>query len=128
MLLLGGAATVETLTNMDYRLVSFLIPWGVILYNAAGGLKATFIASYIHTVIIFAVLITMIYDYLDATVSFTEAECAAIYSDSSGVSFYDASKYACGPVDGNIEGSYLTMRSSGTKPSSTIHLTTPIWD
>ena len=126
MLLLGGAATVEALTGMDYRLASFLIPWGVILYTAAGGLKATFIASYIHTVIIFAVLITMItmvyikvfssdviYDYLDATVSFTEAECAAIYSDSSGVSFYDASKYACGPVDGNIEGSYLTMRSSG---------------
>merc|ERR1719354_1085748 len=115
MLLLGGAATVEALTGMDYRLASFLIPWGVILYTAAGGLKATFIASYIHTVIIFAVLITMItmvyikvfssdviYDYLDATVSFTEAECAAIYSDSSGVSFYDASKYACGPIVGNF--------------------------
>ena len=92
MLLLGGAATVESLTNMDYRLISFLIPWCVLLYTAVGGLKASFIASYIHTVIIFAVLITMIYDYLDATVSFTEAECAAIYSDSSGVSFYDASK------------------------------------
>ena len=49
-----------------------------------------------------------------------------IYSDSSGVSFYDASKYACGPGDGNIEGSYLIMCSSGglmfgfinNKPSS----------
>ena len=29
MLLLGGAATVEALTGMDYRLASFLIPWGV---------------------------------------------------------------------------------------------------
>jgi Na+/proline symporter len=53
MLLLGGAATVEALTGMDYRLASFLIPWGVILYTASGGLQATFLASYIHTVIIF---------------------------------------------------------------------------
>merc|ERR1712151_1184118 len=61
MLLLGGAATVEALTGMDYRLASFLIPWGVILYTSAGGLKATFLASYIHTVIIFAVLILMVF-------------------------------------------------------------------
>ena len=60
MLLLGGAATVEALTGMNYELASFLIPWGVILYTSAGGLKATFMASYLHTMIIFAVLITMI--------------------------------------------------------------------
>lgn len=61
LLLLGGAATVEALTGMDYRLASFLIPWGVILYTASGGLQATFLASYIHTVIIFGVLITMVF-------------------------------------------------------------------
>ena len=60
MLLLGGAATVEALTGMNYELASFLIPWGVILYTSAGGLKATFMASYLHTMIIFAVLITVI--------------------------------------------------------------------
>ena len=60
MLLLGGAATVEALTGMKYELASFLIPWGVILYTSTGGLKATFMASYLHTMIIFAVLITMI--------------------------------------------------------------------
>merc|ERR1712151_24884 len=60
MLLLGGAATTEALTGMDYRLASFLIPWGVILYTAAGGLKATFLASYIHTGIIYLVLVAMI--------------------------------------------------------------------
>merc|ERR1712045_789053 len=61
MLLLGGAATVAALTGMDYRLASFLIPWGVILYTTAGGLKATFLASYIHTAIIFMVLMIMIF-------------------------------------------------------------------
>jgi len=51
MLLLGGAATVEALTGLNYKWASFLIPWGVILYTFAGGLKATFIASYIHTLL-----------------------------------------------------------------------------
>jgi len=127
MLLLGGAATVEALTGMNRKLASFLIPWGVILYTAAGGLKATFIASYIHTAIIFAVLITMItmvyikkyssdeiYDLLDATVSHTEEECQMIYSTDGTVAttFYDDSEYACGPVPNNNSGSYLTMISA----------------
>lgn len=120
MLLLGGAATVEALTGVDYRWASFLIPWGVILYTASGGLQATFLASYIHTVIIFAVLITMvfvvyvkdyssdqIYDFLDKTVTYSEDECASIFPG------FEAGKFACGPVDGNRDGSYLTMISSG---------------
>jgi len=128
MLLLGGAATVQALTGVDYRLAAFLIPWGVILYTASGGLQATFLASYIHTVIIFAVLILMvflvyvkvyssdrIYNYLDATISYTEAECQQIYSTDNSVetTFYDDSKYACGPVPNNRDGSYLTMLSGG---------------
>ena len=126
MLLLGGAATVEALTGMDYRLASFLIPWGVILYTASGGLQATFLASYIHTVIIFAVLITMvflvyikfyssdqIYNFLDQTVSYTTEQCQAIYSKDGTINgtFFEAGKYACGPVSGNEKGSYLTMIS-----------------
>jgi Na+/proline symporter len=127
MLLLGGAATVEALTGMDYRLASFLIPWGVILYTTSGGLQATFLASYIHTVIIFAVLITMvfvvyvkvyssdqIYDFLDQTVSYSETECQAIFSTNGTVegTFFDSGTYACGPVPGNLDGSYLTMLSA----------------
>eukprot|EP00592_Proboscia_alata_P012032 CAMPEP_0194393512 /NCGR_PEP_ID=MMETSP0174-20130528/123337_1 /TAXON_ID=216777 /ORGANISM="Proboscia alata, Strain PI-D3" /LENGTH=687 /DNA_ID=CAMNT_0039189203 /DNA_START=27 /DNA_END=2090 /DNA_ORIENTATION=+ len=128
MLLLGGAATVEALTGMDYRLASFLIPWGVIFYTSVGGLHATFLASYIHTVIIFMVLITMIlmvyikiystdqiYDFLDHTVTRTLDECKTIYSTDGTVegTFYEPGKYACGEIDGNAEGSYLTMVSSG---------------
>ncbi|KAL3922222.1 MAG: hypothetical protein SGILL_002320 [Bacillariaceae sp.] len=126
MLLLGGAATVEALTGVDYRLAAFLIPWGVILYTASGGLQATFLASYLHTVIIFAVLIMMvfivyvkvyssdtIYTFLDLTVSYTEEECQQIYSTNNTVdsTFFEAGKYACGPVSGNRDGSYLTMIS-----------------
>jgi Na+/proline symporter len=128
MLLLGGAATVEALTGMDYRLASFLIPWGVIAYTVAGGLHATFLASYIHTVIIFGVLVAMIlivyikeyssdiiYYFLDNNISFTTEECEVIYSTDQSVetTFYEPQKYSCGPIPGNAEGSYLTFLSSG---------------
>jgi Na+/proline symporter len=128
MLLLGGAATVQALTGMDYRLAAFLIPWGVILYTASGGLQATFLASYIHTVIIFMILILMvfivyikvysadqIYTYLDATVSYSTEQCEQIYSKNNTVesTFYVEGMYSCGKVEGNYDGSYLTMISSG---------------
>jgi len=138
MLLLGGAATVEALTGMKYELAAFLIPWGVILYTSTGGLKATFMASYLHTMIIFAVLITMItlvyikiyssdqiYSFLDNTVSYSPDQCMAIYSTEGTKEttfFYSGDmkqlgdttgtpQYACGPVPGNSQGSYLTMLS-----------------
>ena len=130
MLLLGGAATVEALTGVNYKLASFLIPWGVILYTFSGGLKATFIASYIHTVVIFAVLITfitivyiksyssdLIYSFLNWTITYSTEQCEQIYSndpfDPDYVTFYDPATYACGPVSGNNGNSYLTMLSSG---------------
>lgn len=124
MLLLGGAATVQALTGMKYELASFFIPWGVILYTSAGGLKATFLASYLHTTIIFGILVTMvfmvyikvyssdqIYDFLENTVSLSTTECEAIFS-KDGETFFEAGTYACGPVKGNFDGSYLTMLSS----------------
>jgi Na+/proline symporter len=132
MLLLGGAATVEALTGMQYELAAFLIPWGVILYTSAGGLKATFMASYLHTMIIFVVVITMItivyikvyssdliYEYLANTVAYTEEQCSNIFSkDGKGTDsfFLDADgkkQMSCGPVAGNVQGSYLTMLSGG---------------
>lgn len=126
MLLLGGAATVEALTGMDYELASFFIPWGVILYTSAGGLKATFLASYLHTAIIFGILITMvflvyikryssdvIYEMLNETVTKSQAECEAHFTlAGDSATFYEPGTYACGPVKGNYDGSYLTMLSS----------------
>jgi Na+/proline symporter len=51
MLLLGGSAVVNALTGMNLYAASFLIPLGVIVYTLAGGLKATFLASYIHSAV-----------------------------------------------------------------------------
>jgi len=118
MLILGGAATVNALTGMDIYVAGFLIPMGVIVYTMAGGLKATFMASYLHTAIIFAVLVTFlftvyasdddlvgspkkVYDALKA-VSSSERDCSAIPYDQN-----------CGPVKDNQGGSFLTMLSKG---------------
>lgn len=125
MLLLGGAATVNALTGVDTDLASFLIPWGVILYTAAGGLKATFLASYLHTAIIFIVLVVcvytvyvknfssdLIYTGLQTVSGYTTTQCETIFS-SGASTFFEAGKYACGPVPENERGSYLTMLSGG---------------
>merc|ERR1719213_741358 len=58
MLLLGGASTIEDLTGMSKLTAAFMIPilscW---LYTMYGGLRATFVASYVHTTVIFLMLI-----------------------------------------------------------------------
>jgi SSS family transporter len=128
MLLLGGSATVNALTGVPTDLCSFLIPWGVILYTAAGGLKATFLASYIHTAIIFVVLITCVYtvyvkehssdyihDGLQTVSGYTVDQCKVIFSKNQNVAttFFKSGTFSCGPIADNNEGSYLTMNSLG---------------
>jgi Na+/proline symporter len=98
------------------------------LYTAAGGLKATFLASYFHTAIIFVVLMICVYTVyvkefstdliylgLDQTVKYTESQCNAIFS-SGNITFFEKEKYACGPVEQNTDGSYLTMLSGRGRP------------
>lgn len=104
MLLLGGSATMNALAGCDLNLTSFLIPWGVILYTAAGGLKATFLASYIHTGVIFIILLIMvysvyvkeystdqIYDLLEQTIKHSFEECKIIFNEN-----YDCENGICG--------------------------------
>jgi Na+/proline symporter len=128
MLILGGAATTASLTGMPYELASFLIPWGVILYTVSGGLEATFLATYLHTVLIMVVLVIMItivyikryssdiiHEKLAQTTAYNETECKIIYSSNQTLegTFYEAGTYQCGPIEGNYGGSFLTMLSSG---------------
>lgn len=104
MLLLGGSAVVNGLTGMDISLAAFLIPIGVMIYTLVGGLKATFVADYMHTIIIFIVILTFV---------------AAVYINSDitgGVEgMYDKLVKAAElrPVEGNAAGAFLTMASIG---------------
>ncbi|GMQ03931.1 hypothetical protein CsSME_00049537 [Camellia sinensis var. sinensis] len=119
MLLLGGSAVVNALTGVNIYAASFLIPLGVIVYTLVGGLKATFLASYIHSVIVHVVLVVFV--YLVYTSSSKLGSPSIVYHRLLEV----ASKsrvcqeplthngQSCGPVSGNYKGSYLTMLSSG---------------
>ena len=55
---------------------------------------------------------TQIYNFLEETISQTDEQCSEIFS-KDGVSFYEEGKYACGMVENNNSGSYLTMLSGG---------------
>lgn len=61
LLLLGGCQGFAATTGMHVVAASFLLPLGVIVYTALGGLKATFVSDWIHTVIIYLVLIIAVY-------------------------------------------------------------------
>ncbi|XP_042437581.1 urea-proton symporter DUR3-like [Zingiber officinale] len=118
MLLLGGSAVVNALTGMNIYAASFLIPLGVIVYTLAGGLKATFLASYIHSVVVHVVLV--IFVYLVYTASSHLGSPKVVYNHLIKVASESRvcqepishKGQACGPVSGNYKGTYLTMLSS----------------
>ncbi|OBZ74885.1 putative urea active transporter 1 [Grifola frondosa] len=102
-LLLGGAATVNALTGMNIIAACFLLPIGIAVYVVFGGLRATFICDYAHTMILFIV----IYVFLSHVYG-TSPETGSIGA------LYDLLVQAGidTPVVGNQEGSYITMRSN----------------
>lgn len=104
MLLLGGAAVVNGLTGMNISIAAFLIPIGVMIYTLVGGLKATFVADYMHTIVIFVVILVFV-----TTVYFVSPVTGGIEG------MYDKLVAAAEirPVEGNAAGMYLTMASLG---------------
>lgn len=56
MVILGGAIALHSLTGMNIFAAAFLIPLTFTIYTMIGGLKASFIADYLNTVMIFVIL------------------------------------------------------------------------
>ncbi|MBM7703502.1 sodium:solute symporter family protein [Metabacillus iocasae] len=56
MVILGGAIALNSLTGMNIFVAAFLIPLTFTIYTMIGGLKASFIADYFNTVMIFVIL------------------------------------------------------------------------
>eukprot|EP00871_Galdieria_phlegrea_P000695 jgi/Galph1/1626/GphlegSOOS_G303.1 len=104
-LILGGAAIVHTLTGIPTDLISFLIPIGVIVFTLAGGLKATFLSDYFHTVVIYVGLCIF------AIVVYTGASSSPLLGSPSKVYQQLTEAATLHPVSGNRDGSYLTMFS-----------------
>ncbi|KAI1478293.1 Na+/solute symporter [Daldinia eschscholtzii] len=102
MLVVGGSATVNALTGMHTIAAIYLLPVGVIAYTLVGGLKATILTDWIHT---FILLILIIIFSLTAFASSDKlGSPSAVYDLLVEAAFNH-------PVEGNAQGSYLTMRS-----------------
>lgn len=59
LLLLGGSQGFHSTCGMHIVAASFLLPMGVCVYTLFGGLNATFISDWIHTVIIYVIICVM---------------------------------------------------------------------
>ena len=104
MLVLGGAAVVNSITGVDITLAAFLIPVGIIIYTVVGGLKATFFAEYLNTGFIFIVVLIFV-----TVIYFAHPDIGGIPG------MYDKLTHASvlKPVEGNALGSFLTLASIG---------------
>ncbi len=104
MLVLGGAAVVNSLTGVDITIAAFLIPLGIIFYTVFGGLKATFFAEYLNTSFIFVVVLIFV-----VVIYFVTPDIGGIPG------MYDKLVQAStlSPVEGNLQGTYLTLVSVG---------------
>lgn len=102
MLLTGGSAVVTSLTGMPTSAACFLLPVGVVMYTIFGGIKATFLTDYVHTVML--IIIIFIFAFTAYTTNVNLGSPSKVYD-----LLVEAGKRH--PVEGNAEGSYLTMRS-----------------
>jgi Na+/proline symporter len=102
MLLTGGSAAFNALTGIPTPAACFLLPLGVIIYTMFGGIKATFLTDYVHTVMLLIIILLF---------AFTAYATSSILGSPGAVFDLLASAASQHPVDGNADGSYLTMRS-----------------
>lgn len=102
MLLTGGSAVIKDLTGIPIAAGCFLLPLGVVVYTMFGGIKATLLTDYAHTVVILVILFLF---------AFTAYATSDLLGSPGAV--YDLLVQAADrhPVAGNAGGSYLTMRS-----------------
>ncbi|KAI0403130.1 Na+/solute symporter [Xylaria palmicola] len=103
MLVVGGSATVSALTGMHTIAAIYLLPVGVIAYTMVGGLKATILTDWIHTFILLIIIIIF---------SLTAYATSDVLGSPSAVYDRLVEAAALHPVEGNAQGSYLTMRST----------------
>ncbi|KAJ5589770.1 hypothetical protein N7450_003742 [Penicillium hetheringtonii] len=94
-MIMTGSQLIYGVSGMHFVAATILIPLGVVLYTAVGGLKATFLTDFLHTAI---ALILIIY--------FT---IAVLTNDAVGVQATAGENY----ISGNYLGSVMTFKSKG---------------
>ncbi|KAK6454009.1 urea active transport protein [Scheffersomyces xylosifermentans] len=102
MLLTGGSAVVGNLTGMHDVAACLLLPLGVVVYTLFGGIKATFLTDYVHTIVLIVIIIVFAF-----TTFATSSKLG-----SPGAVWEIITKLAeTQPREGNAGGSYLTLHS-----------------
>ncbi|CAK7198621.1 urea permease [Sporothrix eucalyptigena] len=103
-LVLGGAQVVAGLSGVNVYAACFIIPLAVAAYVIQGGLRSTFVADYIHTVILFVAI------FIFAFTLYTTDDYVG-----SPSRFYDLLTAAAeaSPLASNKGGSWLTFQSHG---------------
>ncbi|GJN79969.1 hypothetical protein PLIIFM63780_003493 [Purpureocillium lilacinum] len=111
-MLLGASSAISALTGMHVIAATFLLPVGVVLYTFVGGIKATFLTDYVHTV-----CITII-------ICFFTIKTFVVPEIGSPAGLYDIVEKLgrMNPVAGNEDGSYLTMTSKNAILFGIIHI------
>ncbi|KAA1474203.1 Na+/solute symporter [Dentipellis sp. KUC8613] len=102
-LLLGGAATVNALTGMNIDAACILLPIGIAVYVIFGGLRATFVCDWSHTIILFIVIYIFIFRTYGTSPDIGSFGKMYELLQQAGIDT---------PVVGNQDGSYLTMKSN----------------
>ncbi|CAD6582189.1 MAG: hypothetical protein CYPHOPRED_001864 [Cyphobasidiales sp. Tagirdzhanova-0007] len=101
-ILLAGVSAMSAMTGININAGFFVIPITLIIFVYLGGLRATFLADYIHTIVVF---ITVMY-----------VTMSGFYGSRIGSpkGLWDLLKeaQAAAPVVGNVHGSYTTFRST----------------
>ncbi|KAK3615148.1 urea permease [Elasticomyces elasticus] len=101
-LVLGGSQVVAAISGMNVYAACFLIPLVVAAYVIAGGLRSTFIADYVHTVVLFVAI------FVFAFLMYATSDLVG-----SPDRLYDLLLKASDtmPIPGNVDESYLSFRS-----------------
>lgn len=102
MLLTGGSAVVNDLTGMHVVAACLLLPVGVVVYTLFGGIKATFLTDYVHTVVIVVIILVF---------AFTTFATSDVLGSPGKVWELVTKLAETSPREGNADGSYLTMHS-----------------
>ncbi|OHF02957.1 urea active transporter [Colletotrichum orchidophilum] len=100
-MILTGSQLIYGISGMHFVAATILIPLGVVLYTAVGGLKATFITDYLHTLI---ALILIIYFTLTVLTHDAVGGLGGLYDKLVATASENL-------IDGNYKGSLLTMKS-----------------
>lgn len=103
-MILGAAGAISIIAgNLNIVASTLLIPFGVLVYTSFGGLKATFLTDFVHTLVLLIVLC-----YINTSV-LTSPDIGGLDGLYDLLLEHSKDRY----IDGNYEGSILTSKSAG---------------